>query len=113
MFKLAEEQLGKLSKGEGSVSMNTADYLEISLDISLNQDPVVITSYSIAVLDASPKSEYKFCQSMLQAFSDYPQSIWNDSDERQAAISSVSNVMHSLSDPTKHAESSIREMLLK
>lgn len=112
MIKEADDQLKKLFTGNNIQTISSSDFLEMSLDISMSLDVKALKSYSIAVLGANPESEYKFCDSIRDAFNRFPISVWEDHDERQEAIDYVSRNIYSITDPVQHFESSIMRKIV-
>ena len=112
MYKLADDHLAKMFLSD-MPTIKSSDYLEMTLDLSINLEPSTLTAYSIAVLGASQESEYKFGDSVLRAFKEFPIAVWSSSDERQTAVDYVSKALHNLSDATRHTEISIKNALYK
>jgi hypothetical protein len=98
IYKIAEEQLVKLNLMSDRPSLSNSDYVKITLDISDRFERSTLTSYAIVSLGVSPSNEYKFCESVHKALSEYPKSLWEDDNERLAVASSIKGVMNEIAD---------------
>lgn len=113
IYKIAEEKLGKLNLLIDRPSLSNSDYVKITLDISDRFERSILTSYSIVSLGVSPSNEYKFCESVHEALSEYPKSLWEDDSERLAVASSIKGVMNEIAESAAAERAIVTNKFLK